>query len=127
MTRLYLITGFLGAGKTTFLKKFALLAGGRLSIIVNEFGRENIDERLLAKLNARLAGVAGGSIFCTCRLDQFENALLEALEGAPDAILVETSGLSDPTAIRDVPPLVQRAPQFQPAAQLLQLGGRLRE
>jgi len=102
MTRLYLITGFLGAGKTTFLKKFAALLGGMISIIVNEFGRENIDERLLKDLNARLNGIAGGSIFCTCRLDQFENALAEALQGAPDAILVETSGLSDPTAMRDV-------------------------
>ena len=102
MTRLYLITGFLGAGKTTFLKKFAPLVGGKISIIVNEFGRENIDEKLLADVNARLSGIAGGSIFCTCRLDQFENALSDALEGEPDAILVETSGLSDPTAMRDV-------------------------
>lgn len=102
MTRLYLITGFLGAGKTTFLKKFAPLAGARLSIIVNDFGRESVDEKLLAQVNARLSGIAGGSVFCTCRLDQFERALAEALEGAPDAILVETSGLSDPTAMRDV-------------------------
>ena len=102
MTRLYLVTGFLGAGKTTFLKKFAPLTGGRIAIIVNEFGRENIDEKLLREVGARLHGIAGGSIFCTCRLDQFESALAEALSGAPDAILVETSGLSDPTAMRDV-------------------------
>jgi G3E family GTPase len=61
-----------------------------------------VDEKLLAQVNARLSGIAGGSVFCTCKLDQFENALSEALEGDPDAILVETSGLSDPTAIRDV-------------------------
>ncbi len=101
-TRLYLITGFLGAGKTTFLKRFAQLSGGRISIIVNEFGRENIDEQLLREVNARLSGIAGGSIFCTCRLDQFETALAEALSDEPDVILVETSGLSDPTAMRDV-------------------------
>lgn len=102
MTPFYLITGFLGAGKTTFLKKFAPLAGARISIIVNEFGRENIDERLLAEVNARLCGIAGGSVFCACRLDQFESALLDALAGSPDAILVETSGLSDPAAMRDI-------------------------
>ncbi len=102
MTRLFLITGFLGSGKTTFLKKLAPRLGGRLSIIVNDFGRERIDEKLLSEVNARLSGIAGGSVFCTCRLDQFENALSEALEDAPDAILIETSGLSDPTAMRDV-------------------------
>lgn len=102
MTRLYLITGFLGAGKTTFLKKFAPAAGGKIAIIVNEFGRENIDEKLLRDANARLHGVAGGSILCACRLDQFEAALAQALSENPDAILVETSGLSDPSAMRDV-------------------------
>jgi G3E family GTPase len=102
MTRLFLLTGFLGSGKTTLLKKLAPRLGGRLAIIVNDFGRECVDEKLLAGVNARLAGIAGGSIFCTCRLDQFENALSDALSHGPDAVLVETSGLGDPTAIRSV-------------------------
>lgn len=41
---LYLITGFLGAGKTTFLKNFARqFAGRRLRLIINEFGRAGVD------------------------------------------------------------------------------------
>ena len=45
---LYLITGFLGAGKTTFLKNFARqFAGRRLRLIINEFGRAGVDGTLL--------------------------------------------------------------------------------
>ena len=44
MMELYLITGFLGAGKTTFLKNFARqFAGRRLRLIINEFGRAGVD------------------------------------------------------------------------------------
>lgn len=103
MTELYIVTGFLGAGKTTFMKKLIrLFSDRRLSVIVNEFGRENIDEQLLAEMHVALSGISGGSIFCSCRMDQFEKALSDALRTAPDAILVETSGLSDPTSMRRV-------------------------
>lgn len=114
MTELYVVSGFLGAGKTTFLKRFiALFEKSRLSVIVNEFGQENVDEKLLAELNVAVKGVSGGSIFCACRLDQFEKALSDALLTAPDVILVETSGLSDPTGIRRV---LKDRPEFQDIA-----------
>ena len=101
MTDLFLITGFLGAGKTTFLKRLArLFEGERLSIIVNEFGKVNVDEQLLRELNSSLRGVSGGSIFCACRLEQFEKALVEAIDEGPEVLFVETSGFSDPTAVR---------------------------
>jgi len=100
MTKLYLITGFLGAGKTTFLKEFAkLFAGQRISILVNEFGKEDVDGQLLKDLQARLASIHNGSIFCACRLEQFEQALAEMAADEPDVILVETSGLSDPSSV----------------------------
>ena len=48
MSKLYLVTGFLGAGKTTFLKNFIRsFEGQRLHIIVNEYGKEGIDGKLL--------------------------------------------------------------------------------
>ncbi|MEG0864244.1 MAG: GTP-binding protein [Clostridia bacterium] len=100
---LLLITGFLGAGKTTFLK--GLLAekkGLRLSLIVNEFGKVGVDGALLDGLSTALHEVVGGSIFCTCRLDQFEATLCKVVLEQPDEIWVEASGLSDPTAIRAV-------------------------
>lgn len=101
MSDLYLITGFLGAGKTTFLKNFLrLFAGKKIQLIVNEFGQEGIDGTLLADLGAYLNEIAGGSVFCSCRLDQFEKVLRESADVNADVILVEASGLSDPTGVR---------------------------
>lgn len=109
MTTLYLIVGFLGAGKTTFLHAFVqLLAGSQgsrtqsLRIIVNEFGKVSVDGKLLASLDAQLDEITGGSIFCSCRSDQFEKALDTALDSEPEVIVVEASGLSDPTGIRRI-------------------------
>lgn len=101
MAALYLITGFLGAGKTTFLKSFIrLFAGKKIQLIVNEFGKEGVDGALLADLGAYLQEISGGSVFCSCRLDQFEKVLRQSKDVAADVILVEASGLSDPTGVR---------------------------
>lgn len=103
MTELYLITGFLGAGKTTFLKKLIKrMSGRKMRVLVNEFGREGVDGKLLAELGVLVNEINNGSIFCACRLDKFEAALLEALADPPELIIVEASGLSDPTNIRKI-------------------------
>lgn len=103
MARLLLITGFLGSGKTTFLKKLiAHLAPARLCVIVNEFGLEGVDGSLIAQLGVAVNEINNGSIFCTCRADQFMDALRRAAGEAPDWILIEASGLSDPTSIQAV-------------------------
>ncbi len=101
--KLVLITGFLGAGKTTFLKNLiGLLSGHRLRVIVNEFGREGIDGTLLLEVAAEVEEINNGSIFCTCRLDKFEEALVRNAAQDPEYILVEASGLSDPSSIRRI-------------------------
>ena len=103
MVQLYLITGFLGAGKTTFLKNLIrMLSSFRLRVIVNEFGKEGIDGKLLAELGVALDEINNGSIFCSCRLDKFEEVLENALSDPPEILLVEASGLSDPTNIRKI-------------------------
>ena len=69
MTKLYLITGFLGSGKTTFLHKLVrLFPDRRLAIVVNEFGKVGVDGVLLSDLEAELIEINNGSIFCSCRL-----------------------------------------------------------
>ena len=103
MTKLYLVTGFLGAGKTTFLHQFVrLFPDKRLALVVNEFGREGVDGALLSDLGITLTEIDNGSIFCACKLEQFEEALIALLEQAPDLIFVEASGLSDPTSVRSI-------------------------
>lgn len=108
---LILITGFLGAGKTTLLRNLlGLYAGKRVYVIVNEFGRVGVDGALLANLGASMKEIVNGSIFCACRLDQFEAALEEAQAQRPDLLFVEASGLSDPTAIRT---LLEQGARYQ--------------
>lgn len=102
-TKLYLITGFLGAGKTTFLKQFVhLFPREKLAILINEFGKEDVDSQLLSQLKASMEEIHSGSIFCACRLEQFEQALNRLLSQRPDTIIIETSGLSDPSNLREV-------------------------
>lgn len=101
MSKLYLTTGFLGTGKTTFLKNFIrLFPGQKIQLIVNEFGKEGVDGVLLTELGAVLREISGGSVFCSCRLDQFEKVLRQSADLNADVILVEASGLSDPTGVR---------------------------
>lgn len=103
MSKLYLITGFLGAGKTTFLKNFIqYLSAYRLHLIINEFGKEGVDGALLREVGTALDEINNGSIFCSCRLDRFEEVLENALEGGPDIIIVEASGLSNPMNVRRI-------------------------
>ena len=98
---LILVTGFLGAGKTTLLRNLLRLsAGKRVHLIVNEFGKVGVDGALLEGLGASMDEIVNGSIFCVCRLDQFEAALDAVQRSLPELLFVEASGLSDPTAIR---------------------------
>lgn len=101
--KLYLITGFLGAGKTTFLKNFIQqFTDKKLWLIINDFGKVGVDGALLEKVNAIKSEISNGSIFCSCRLDKFEEALQNAIKDSPDIILVEASGLADPTGVEKV-------------------------
>lgn len=102
MPKFYLVTGFLGAGKTTFLKFIPSLAPMRMHIIVNEYGKESVDGPLLETLDASLKQINNGSIFCSCKINDFEDALVHAIEDDPECIIVEASGLADPTAIRSI-------------------------
>ncbi len=93
----YLITGFLGAGKTTLIKNmiqaFDLFTIG---VLINEFGEIGVDSKLFS-LNEIVIEISGGSIFCQCRREDFLQALFRFSTLSIDKLLIETSGLSDPT------------------------------
>ncbi len=100
---LFLITGFLGAGKTTFLNNcFTMFSDKRVAVIVNEFGKQGIDGGILSDKGYEVSEISNGSIFCVCRLDMFMEVLAKAHETNAEVILVETSGLSNPSTISDV-------------------------
>jgi cobalamin biosynthesis protein CobW len=102
-----IVTGFLGAGKTTVIRHVLENAQGRrLAVIVNEFGDVGIDGEVLkgcgdaACPQENIVELANGCLCCTVA-DEFVPALDTILARAPDHIVIETSGLALPK------PLVQ--------------------
>ena len=67
---------------------------------MNEFGKGGIDGELLSELGIALDEINNGSIFCSCRLDKFENVLQQVLQEKPDVIIVEASGSPIPQMLR---------------------------
>src|SRR6201994_985916 len=96
-----LVTGFLGAGKTTLVNHIlAHAAGRRIAAVVNDFGAINIDAELIAGATDGVVSLANGCICCTLEGDLLRTAagLLRRTPG-PEAIVIETSGVADPTDI----------------------------
>src|SRR6516164_1902787 len=103
-TPVTIVTGFLGAGKTTLIRHLLANAGGRrLAFIINEFGDVGVDGDLIkgcadaACPEEAIIELANGCICCTVA-DDFAPAAtaLVAREPKPDHIVVETSGLALP-------------------------------
>ncbi len=100
-----LITGFLGSGKTTLLKRIAeTRADQRMVFLVNELSGQDVDAGRLRDTGPETVSVVGGSIFCECKAADFLRMLREDVmpshEQRPlDALVIETSGIADPSAI----------------------------
>jgi G3E family GTPase len=100
-----ILSGFLGSGKTTLLRHgLADSRGPGTAIVINEFGEEGLDDRLVRTVAGEAVLVAGGCACCAKRPD-----LVEALGGLLDEhqrgrralrrVIIETSGLADPAPI----------------------------
>lgn len=97
MKKLYILTGFLGAGKTTFLKQtFKMFSDKKVAVIVNEYGAVGVDGKILSDEGIENIEITGGSIFCVCKKDKFLEALNLAYKTDCEIIIVESSGLADP-------------------------------
>lgn len=108
MTKIDIISGFLGAGKTTLIKKLLAEAfsGEKLVLIENEFGEIGIDGGFLKESGVQITEMNSGCICCSL-VGDFGKALAEVLEKfSPDRIVIEPSGvgkLSDVIkAVKDV-------------------------
>ena len=95
MTKIDIISGFLGAGKTTLIKKLLAeaLTGEKLVLIENEFGEIGIDGGFLKESGVQITEMNSGCICCSL-VGDFGKALAEVLEKfAPDRIVIEPSGV----------------------------------
>lgn len=95
MTKVDIISGFLGAGKTTFIKKLIeeVFQGEKLVLIENEFGEIGIDGGFLKDAGVEITEMNSGCICCTL-VGDFSKALQQVLaEYQPDRVIIEPSGV----------------------------------
>ncbi|WP_315835276.1 GTP-binding protein [Bradyrhizobium prioriisuperbiae] len=96
-----LVTGFLGAGKTTVVNHLLAHAEGRrIAAVVNDFGAINIDAELIAGASDGVVSLGNGCICCTLEGDLLRTlAALLRRDPRPEFIVIETSGIADPADI----------------------------
>src|ERR1700742_4169156 len=97
-----ILTGWLGAGKTTVLNRMLAAPGGkRIAVLVNELGRISIDTQLIVGAGGDVLELAGG---CVCCKVDIKNDLWDGIgelvrRTAPDHVVLETTGIAEPAAI----------------------------
>jgi len=103
MTEIDLVTGFLGAGKTTFIKKYGNFLKQRninFAVIENEFGAAGVDSAILKNEFGNISEIAGGCICCTMKTGFHQ--LISELSETCDRIIVEPSGIFNSDDFFDV-------------------------
>jgi len=108
MTKVDIISGFLGAGKTTFIKELIskVFKDEKIVLIENEFGEIGIDSRFMQNAGIEVTEMNSGCICCTL-VGDFAKSLKQVVETyAPDRIIIEPSGVGKlsevVTAVEDV-------------------------
>jgi G3E family GTPase len=101
---LVILTGFLGAGKTTTLNRvLGAQHHRRVGVIINELGRIDIDTKLVKSRSGDVMELAGG---CVCHEVRVQSELWAAIaevarRGRPDVVVLETTGIAEPWSILD--------------------------
>lgn len=97
-----ILTGFLGAGKTTVLNRIlSAPRGRRVAALVNELGRVPIDSDLIVSRGGDVLELAGGCVCCKIDVknDLWDGILDVIRRSRPDAVVLETTGIAEPPAI----------------------------
>ena len=96
-----IVTGFLGSGKTTLVNRILTERHGqRIAVILNEIGEVNLDSEFVLQADEDLKVMNNGCLCCTVRDDLSRICLELVNRGLPfDAMLIETTGLADPSPV----------------------------
>ena len=101
--KILIVSGFLGAGKTSFIQAMAKATGQDFVIVENDFAQENIDSKILSQDQAiadmKIVELSEGCICCSLNLDFSFSVMTIANTLKPDFLLVEPSGVAQPTNI----------------------------
>ncbi len=95
------VTGFLGAGKTTLINRILTADHGhKIAVIVNEFGEVGIDHHLLLSSDQEIVQMNNGCVCCTVRGDLMRS-LFQLMEHRSkfDTVIIETTGLAEPAPV----------------------------
>ena len=114
MTKIDIISGFLGAGKTTLIKKLIAesFSGQKVVLIENEFGEIGIDGGFLKEAGIEITEMNSGCICCSL-VGDFKSALKKVIdEYTPDRIVIEPSGVGK---LSDVAKAVERVNEDEEA------------
>ncbi len=94
----WLLTGFLGAGKTTalnYLLRSPVFADRKITLVINEFGKISIDGQLVEPGAYSKYEINKGSLFCICTKTDFLRIFQEIRLLEPDVVLVEATGIAE--------------------------------
>lgn len=97
-----ILTGWLGAGKTTVLNRLLThRPQRRIAVLVNELGRISIDTQLILRRGSDVLELAGGCICCSVDLknDLWDGIADIIQRSSPDHVVLETTGIAEPAAI----------------------------
>jgi G3E family GTPase len=98
-TPIMLITGSLGSGKTTLVRRILEKTPRRIAVLMNEFGEIAIDSKIIKGANIDIIELAGGCVCCSMT-GEFEAAIREIIENiGPDFIVVEATGVAESDAL----------------------------
>ncbi|MFZ3044543.1 MAG: GTP-binding protein, partial [Desulfatirhabdiaceae bacterium] len=103
ITQVYLITGFLGAGKTTFLNRIIsrFPKDKKMTLLVNEFGEIGVDGTLVEGEDIDMMEISKGSIFCVCVKTDFIKGLYALnTQVRPDVLIIESTGVANPSDLK---------------------------
>ncbi|MGI3776621.1 MAG: DUF3623 family protein, partial [Janthinobacterium lividum] len=93
------VSGFLGAGKTTFLRARLATAGPKTVVLVNDFAAVGVDGSLLRERGADVVELPNGCICCSLRNDLAAQLSTVVAQWAPERVLIEPSGVADLAAL----------------------------
>ncbi len=126
MTKVDIISGFLGAGKTTFIKKLIreVYTNEKLVLIENEFGEIGIDGGFLQDAGIEITEMNSGCICCTL-VGDFSEALKKVIEKyAPDRVIIEPSGVGKLSDVAKAVEDVKRIADIEIAGKITVVDGK---